>query len=331
MYDLIIIGGGPAAVAAAFYAIDKQMRVLLVYEDLGGKVGARESLIRYDQSDDDSTSRRYVRRGEHDVAELIPALPANRVVRLLVSQIMRHGHVLHDCVQNVAVGAGYFSVETRNQGVLQAKTVLIATGATPLRLVVPGADRFVDRAMDYSIATYAQHAGGQRVAVIGDTPRAVFGAAELARTAAHVTLIVPGTAGLATPLGVGLQHQPNVDVLIDADVTEICGQFSIDAVVVRVGGQLQRLPVERAFVDLGLVPNSRFVQNLVTTDRRGFIVVDQQNATSVPGVFAAGDVTTTACEQVLAAIGDGARAAMSAQRYVLTQALVRDHPLADQH
>lgn len=310
MHDLIIVGGGPAALAAASYALDKQLDVVMVYEDLGGKIGRRESLL-------------HAPPVAHDAPRAASGtyLPANDVVRLLINRMMRAGHILHDRVLALTPGLSFFSVETRAQGVLHASAVIIATGATPRPLGVPGAARLLDQGLSYSITTYAAQVAGQRVAVIGSTPRAILGTAELAQHAAQVALILPHASPLATPLGGALRHQPNIELLIGDEVVEVLGRQQIEALVLRNGGQPRRLPVDHAFVDLGLQPNSACVQPLVATDRDGFIIVDRASATSVPGIFAAGDVTSAPGEQVLVALGDGARAAVSAYEYCLTRRL----------
>lgn len=322
MHDLVIVGGGPTAFAAAFYAIDKQLDVLLIYEELGGKVGRREGVVRYDEGEQASSTRRYVRRDDRTVLELMPAMPAHRLVRLLVSHVMHAECVLADRVLQVAQGNSGLAVQTRTRGVVQARTVLIATGAAPRRLDVPNAEQLIDNAMDYSIATYAQQVSGQRVAVIGTTSRALLGVVELVRAAAHVTLIVPDPACLQTPLGQALCHHPAVEILASAEVIEAHGSLALEALEVQVDGHPRRIAVDRAFVDLGLLPNSDLVRGLAELDARGYIVVDQHNATATPGLFAAGDVTTVGDEHVLAAIGDGARAAKSAYIHVITRPFV---------
>lgn len=310
MHDLLIIGGGPAALAAAFYALDKQLDVVMIYEDLGGKIGWRESLLGPPL--------------QHQQPGAAPGhayLPANDVVRLLINRMMQAGHIRHDRAITLTPGLSFFSVETSAQGVLQSTAVIIATGATPRLLRVPGAQTLIDQGMGYSITTYAAQAVGQHVAVIGGTPRAILGTAELAQHAEQVWLILPDGAALATPLGNALRHQPNVEILIGYEVREVIGQGSLEALALRSGHETRWLDVQRAFVDLGLEPNSALVRSLVATDRDGFIIVDRANATSVPGIFAAGDVTAVPGEQVLVAIGDGARAAISAYEYCLARRL----------
>ena len=157
--------------------------------------------------------------------------------------------------------------------------------------------------------------------MIGTTARALRGATELARTAARVYLVAPDAAGLDTPVAQNLQQRPNIEVLAGYQVKAVNGPFNVESVVVEHGDDHRWLRVDAAFVDLGLLPNSSLVRQLVKLDPAGFISVDERNATSREGVFAAGDVTTSFGEQIFIAIGDGARAALSAYDYLLAQAV----------
>jgi thioredoxin reductase len=116
-------------------------------------------------------------------------------------------------------------------------------------------------------------------------------------------------------------RRPNIEVLAGCEVKEVLGAAGITALVVECDGIARRIDVDRAFVDLGLVPHSDLVKGLVATDPGGFIVVDDGNETTLPGLFAAGDVTTSFCEQVLIAVGDGVRAAVHAYDYLLAHSL----------
>lgn len=325
MYDMVIIGGGAAATAAAFYAVEKQLNFVLIGETLGGKTAQGTS--RLHREGGASVQRRYVRRGEREVAEIMPPLPAHRLVRLLVDDVLHAQRVWQDRVLSITPGAGFFVVETGKHSVIHTRTVIVATGAAPRTLDVPGAARLIDARMDYSPTTYAQQVGGQQVAIIGDTLRAVLGVAELARSAAHVVWIIPHASRSHTPLGAALQHHANVEIVVGADIREVRGNNVIEEIVLGTAHAVRRIAVDRAFVDLGLVPNSDVVAGLVRTDEHGFIVVDEHNAASLPGVFAAGDVTTVAGEHALLSIGDGVRAAQSAYRHLLANELAR----AQQH
>ena len=160
------------------------------------------------------------------------------------------------------------------------------------------------------------------MAVVGSTARALRGVAELLHSAARVVLIAPFPGALNSALGQRLRADPRVDLLEGYTVTEVeSSAGAVHAIQVARSGHMQRLPVQAVFVDLGLVPNSQMVRQLVQLDEHGFIVIDDQQQTSLPGLFAAGDVTSAICEQILIAIGAGARAAQSAYEYILAQRL----------
>ena len=307
MRDLIIIGGGAAGLSAAAYAIGKQLNFLVIYEDLGGKAGRRQTLA-------GQVSEEYLAGAE--------------AVRLFERQVTTHAdRALHDEVLGVSKEAGVFHVETRHHGVLEAPTVIVATGASPIGLEVPGAKELAGYGLGYSIATHAHLLAGKSVAVVGSTIRALRGVAELARTATCVYLVAPDARSLETPFARALRRYQNVELLGGAKVEEIAGDQSVEQLIVAQDGGRRRLNVDAVFVDLGLRPNSEPVGKIAQTTQDGFIWIDDRNATTVPGLFAAGDVTTSFGEQILIAIGEGARAALSAYDYLLAWLPVHnEHP-----
>ena len=298
MHDLIIIGGGAAALSAVVYGLGKQLDVLTIYENLGGKVGTRQQLR-------GQASEEYV-AGE-DAARALERQIATR------PEIM-----LADRVTEVAKVDGVFQITTENNGVHESIALLVATGASPNVLDVPGAREMLGQGLGYSATTHAHLLAGKSVAIVGATVRALRGAAELARTAAHVFVVATDPAGLDTPLAEALRKRANVEILEGFHVKSVNGPFNVESLVVeREDHQHRWLRVDAAFVDLGLSPNSAIVRRIAQTDPDGFIWVDERNATTLPGLFAAGDVTTAFGEQILIAIGDGARAALSAYDYIL--------------
>jgi thioredoxin reductase len=148
--------------------------------------------------------------------------------------------------------------------------------------------------------------------------RALRGVVELARVAEQVYLIAPDATGMTNPLARSLRRFANVSVLAGYRVVEITGTSGVEQVAVERDGERSWLQVDAAFADLGLLPNSGVVRQLARVNIDGFIMVDDRNATTQLGLFAAGDVTTAFAEQVLIAIGDGARAAASAYDYILS-------------
>lgn len=297
MRELIIIGGGAAALSAGMYALGKQIDFVMIYETLGGKAGWRQSLV-----------------GQEEVEYLA----GEEAVRIFERKIaMQTDRTIRDTVTTVQRTDQGFRVETRNHEVLEALAVIVATGATPVRLQAPGAHELLGQGLGYSVTTHAHLLAGKTAAVIGATHRALRGVAELARTAEKVYLIIPDPDAASLPMMHAISQRPNVEILSGYTVDEVAGPMNVEEIIVSRNGQQQRIPVDAAFVDLGLRPCSEFVRHLVRTDQEGFIWVDERMATTVPGIFAAGDVTTSFGEQVLIAIGDGARAALSAYDYLL--------------
>jgi thioredoxin reductase len=309
MHDLIIIGGGAASWAAALYALDKRLDLLLICEEVGGKAGTQQQL-----------------RGQAGEEQLAGA----EAVQLIERRVTAHAEaVLRDRVLSVAKEHGVFHLAAQRHGTHQSRTVLVATGATPLTLDVPGAKALVNYGVGYSITTHANLLSGKTVAVVGTTRRALRGVAELARTAAQVYLVAPDATGMTTPLARALRRLPNVAIFERYAVKEIAGTGSVEQLAIERDGEQSWLRVDAVFADLGLLPNSGLVRSVVATDAEGFIIVDDQNATTLPGLFAAGDVTTAFGEQMLIAAGDGTRAAAGAYEYLLAHPPASDREGAD--
>lgn len=299
MHDLIIIGSGAAGLSAAIYALGKQLDALAIYEDVGGKAGTQQQI-------QDQAGEEYLAGAE--------------AVQLFERRVTTHAHaIVRDRVISLAKSNGLFQVETQRHGVLTSKAVIIATGASPLKLDVPGAKQLLNHGIGYSITTHAQLVAGKRVAVIGTTKRALRGVIELAQSAAQIYLIAPDGTNMTTALARNARSNDNVQVLAGYAVKEITGSECVESIVVEHDGERSWLRVDAVFADLGLLPNSGIARRLAQIDPDGFILVDDKNATTQPGLFAAGDVTTAFGENILIAIGDGARAAASAYEYILSR------------
>jgi alkyl hydroperoxide reductase subunit F len=301
MHDLIVIGGGPAGLAATTYALAKGLDVVLIGTTLGGRAGDRQH---------------YTGQGGDEA--LVGEEAALSLQRYLTAYPQR-------LVDAVVVGLGrdndVFSVRTEDT-TWPSRAVIIATGAKPRMLGLPSEWRSIGLGVAYSITTHAHAVTGRDVAVVGATPRALLGVAELVQLAHSIALIAPASEALASPLGQRLQQHPRVRLLDGFHVQEIeAAAGSVQAIVVVREGTTLRLPVQAVFVELGLIPNSELVRELVPIDAASRIVVDERNRTALPGLFAAGDVTNRACEQILIAIGEGTRATVSAYTYVLAQRL----------
>lgn len=302
MHDLLIFGGGGAGLAAAAYALDKQLDVQIIAERLGGKAGWQR----------------------HNSPLQPPPPSAGEAVSKLRERLTQQPDmVLHDAVTSIKKVNGVFHAETRHHGREEALAVIVATGVTPISLDVSGGKDLLGYGLGYSAATYAQELRGMVAAAIGSTTWAMRGVHELSRVASIVYWIGPSLKELMSPLGMGLQYRRNVKVFEGYRVAEVLGGERVEAVIIERAGELKRLDVDGVFVNLGLKPNNQLVEGLVGLDAEGFIRVSERGATALPGLFAAGDVTTHFGEQLLVAVGQGARAAVSAYDYVLSQGVER--------
>ncbi len=223
---------------------------------------------------------------------------------------------LFDTVTKVVPQDGFFDVVTADGDCFETQALIVATGARPKRLQVPGEARLVGRGLSYSAVTHGSLFLGKDVAVIGSGRRAQWAAASLARKAHRVHLLAPAEL-VTTPLAHKLPKMTNVEVTEGAQVREVLGEDFVEGVQVTTpDGSLRKILVKGVFVKLPRTPNSGLVRDWIDCDDQGHIIVDASCATSWPGVFAGGDVTHVS-EQVLVHVGEGARAATSAHHYLL--------------
>jgi thioredoxin reductase len=297
MYDLIIIGGGPAGLTAAAYALRKQLDALLVTKDLGGKTNFRLSLENIDRG----------------------VTGGREIVRRFKSEIERQDSILRMmAVTHVEALDRGFLVHTSEEERLESRAVVIATGVTAQQLNVPGEKNFMMRGLVYSAISYAPQFANRKVVVVGQGQLALRSAAELARKASHVSLVLPGRQEIDTPLGRRLDETGNVTWLTGYSAKEVRGDRYVRSLVVQSAAGLEKeISADGIFVELGLIPNSGIVADLVELDQEGCIVVDARNRTSHPGIFAAGDVTDGFVEDIPIAVGEGAKAALSAYEYLV--------------
>ncbi|MDQ7849974.1 MAG: NAD(P)/FAD-dependent oxidoreductase [Armatimonadota bacterium] len=299
MYDLIVIGGGPAGLTATVYALRKRLNVLLLTRDLGGKTNYRLQLP--------FVEHHLVITGEETVSRF-----ANEIQYVEFARVFTR-------VERVEQIPGGYRVHTQAGASHEARALIIATGALGRLLNVPGEREFMMRGLCYSAVSYAPLFIEREVAVIGDSALALRSTAELARTARRVTLIAPTRGELDSPLGARVLAATNVEVLHGFRVEQFVGDQYARAVVLARDGERREVQADGFFVELELVPQSELVAHLVERDAAGRIRVDSRNRTSAPGIFAAGDVTDVFAEQVLIAVGEGAKAALAAYEYLLTQ------------
>ena len=299
MYDLIIIGGGPAGLTAAVYAIRKRLNVLLISMDLGGKTNYHLSLPWID-----------------NFHQVIKGLEVVNKFRNELEYLDFARHI--EAVEKVEKRDEHFIVTTKGGANLEAKAVILATGTRQVRMNVPGEKEYTMKGLCYSALSYAPLFIDRTVVVIGDEDLAMRSAGELATVAKEVTMICTNEKNLGTPLGLKLQQAGNVRIMKDCEIIEVQGdEYARKLILKDKEGHLNEFKVDGMFVEKALTPITDMVKGLAKLDERGRIDIDNACRTSVPGLFAAGDVTNSYAEQVLIAVGEGAKAALSAYEYLL--------------
>lgn len=304
MYDLIIIGGGPAGLTAAVYAIRKRLNVILLTNDLGGKTNYHMVLP--------WVETQTTIRGTDIVDKFRREL-----------EYLDFAHRL-EAVKSVTKKDDIFLVKLAGGDELQALSVILATGSNVRHLNVPGEQKFIGRGVSYSAISYAPQFIGKRTIVIGDGMLAVRAVAELAQVAETVHLVAPSRTVLTEPMAQSLIGDPLKVVVMEGHrVKGLEGDGFIERIVLESPeGKEVKISTDGVFVELGLVPNTDPVQGLVELDNKGRVMIDNVNRTSCLGLFAAGDVTDAYAEQVLIAAGEGAKAALSAYEYLTFRKLV---------
>ncbi|RRV73230.1 alkyl hydroperoxide reductase subunit F, partial [Stutzerimonas stutzeri] len=298
-FDVLVVGGGPAGAAAAIYAARKGIRTGVAAERFGGQVldtMAIENFISVKETEGPKLARaleEHVREYEVDIMNLQRA-----------SQLIPAGE------------DGLHRVRFDNGGELKAKTLILATGARWREMNVPGEQEYRGRGVAYCPHCDGPLFKGKRVAVIGGGNSGVEAAIDLAGIVAHVTLLEFGEDLRADAvLQRKLNSLPNVRVLKMAQTTEVKGDGQKVTGLVykdRSSEEIHSVELEGIFVQIGLLPNSEWLKGTLELSRFGEIIVDAKGQTSIPGVFAAGDVTTVPYKQIVIAVGEGAKASLSA-------------------
>jgi alkyl hydroperoxide reductase subunit F len=299
-YDVLVVGGGPAGASAAVYAARKGIRTAIVAERFGGQVMDTmgiENLIGTKYTE----GPRLVAQLEEHVKEY----PVDIFNLQRAKQIKRR-----DLVE----------IELESGATLKSKTVIIATGARWRNLGVPGEEQFKNRGVAYCPHCDGPLFKGKHVAVIGGGNSGVEAAIDLAGIVGHVTVFefMPDLKADAV-LQKRLYSLPNVTVLKNVQVTEIQGEERVKKIIYteRDTGLRQDIELEGVFIQIGLVPNTDWLGDAVDRTRYGEIITDGHGATTMPGVFAAGDCTNEPYKQIIIAMGSGATAALGAFDYMI--------------
>jgi alkyl hydroperoxide reductase subunit F len=300
-YDVIIVGGGPAGLTAAVYAARKMLNVLLITQNIGGQ--ALYSL-------DVENYMGYQFISGQDLMDRFQTQVEKYHVQKSFAVVTAVENEEEAFVARTETGEEYY-----------AKTVIIATGKRSRTLNAKGVDRFLGRGVSYCATCDAPLFADMDVAVLGGGNSAITAAYELMSIARKVYLINRSPWRADEVYLEKIQDAPNIERLLGYELTEVKGDDAVTAVVLRrvSDGSLITLPTTGIFIEIGLIPNSDVVSDLVLLNKDNEIVVSCDCSTSIPGIYAAGDVTTVPEKQIIVAAGEGAKAAISAYKYLLKE------------
>ena len=304
LYDVIIIGGGPAGVAAAVYTARKRLKTLLITEEFGG-----QSIVSAD-------IQNWI--GEMHISGFDLAQKFEAHVRAFPDMV----EIRNERVNKVEEQGRDFTVRTEQVNAYQGKVVILAAGARRRKLGIPGEKEFDGRGVAYCSTCDAPLFGGKKVAVVGGGNAGLEAVQDLFPYASEVWILERTPALRGDPITQEeIKKNPKFKgVLFNASITEIVGDQFVTGIryTDTVTGEKKDLAVEGVFIEIGSIPNSEMVKGLVELDAWGQVKIDSKHGTtSHPGIFAAGDITDDPYKQNNISAGDAVKAALAAYAYLL--------------
>ncbi|MDD5039174.1 MAG: FAD-dependent oxidoreductase [Dehalococcoidales bacterium] len=299
MHDLMIIGGGPAGLTASVYAARKRLNTLLISSDIGGQVNRTLGVENY-MGYQFIGGVELIDKFHRQVAQF----PIDQKIGINVSRL-----------EKIEEG---FEAITEGNDRYRARVLILATGKRPRQLNVPGEIAFWGKGVTYCAICDGPIFAGQRVAVVGGGNSALEAALDMTKIAEHVDLVslTPFTGD--TILVEKLKEAKNISIFTEYQTEKIEGQNFVEGMLIKdlKSGEGKQLKISGVFVEIGLVPNSEPVKDLIKLNNLGEVPVDRSCKTTVPGFYAAGDVTDVPEKQIVVAAGEGAKAALQAHRYL---------------
>ena len=303
MYDVIIIGGGPAGAAAGVYSARKKLKILIIADSFGGQSLVSDSI-------------------ENWIG--VKKMTGLELARMLEEHVRAYENVeikMPEKVVSVKTDSSIYEVTTDKNDSYQAKALIVASGRRRRRPNVLGEDKFESKGVSYCSTCDAPVFKNKPVAVIGGGDAGLEAVIDLVPYASKIYLVSNKellTGDVSTQEEI--KKSDKVSVIMNADIQEILGDKFVSGLkyLDKNDNQIKELKIEGIFVEIGSVPNSEFVKDLVGTNQKGEIVIDHKTgATSRPGIFAAGDVTDEIYKQNNISAGAGVIAALSAYNYLL--------------
>ena len=303
MYEIIIVGGGPAGMSASVYAARKRLNTLLITSDIGGQVNWTSGVENY-------LGYQFIEGADliGKFQKQVNQFPIDQKIGVKVSQIKKID--------------GGFEVISESGEIFQGKAVVLASGKRPRLLNVEGEKELTGRGVTYCATCDGPVFAGQKVAVIGGGNSAIEAALDMVKVAEHVDM-VSVTPLTGDPIMIEkLADAKNLTIYANYQTEKILGQGLTEGIIIKEikTGDTKQLDDTGIFVEIGLEPNSDMVKDLLKLNEYGEVPINIACETEIPGFFAAGDVTIVPEKQIVIAAGEGAKAALQAHRYLQRQA-----------
>jgi NADH-dependent peroxiredoxin subunit F len=302
LYDVIILGAGPAGLSAAIYTIRKLLKTLIISQDVGGQLSWTSDV------------ENYLGFSQVNAAELVAKFESHvkqfDIEKIIGSEVSTVDLVGRSKWVTTNDGKSYFG-----------KTVIIATGGRHRPLNIPGERELIGRGVSYCSTCDAPLFGGADVAVVGGGNSALGAALDLIAIANRI-YVISLTPLTADPVYRDkVLRSDKVEIFLEHQPTRVIGETMVEGLEFKsmITGEIKTLPVEGVFVEIGIQPSTSLFVDILATNEKGEILVDTECRTGLAGVFACGDVTSVPFKQVVVAVGEGAKAALSAYNYLITQ------------
>ncbi len=302
VYDVAVVGAGPAGMTAAIYAARKNLSTVVIALDVGGQMGITYEIANYPG---------------------LPIITGPDLVAQFEEHVNQQGidKLIGERVNNIEIQSRCKVLKTDSGKVINARVVILATGALKRKLNIPGEREFNGKGVVYCATCDGPLFKHKSIAVIGGGNSALEAALEMDGVAKKIYLISRGAWRADEILQDKVSASQGITILMEHQPLEIHGQAKVEGLSVqnRKTGEIQRLEVQGVFIEIGLSPNSDFALDLLESNEQGEIRVGRDADTGVRGIFAAGDVTDNPEKQIIVAAGDGARAALAAFDYLVKQ------------
>ncbi len=300
IYDVVIIGAGPAGLSAALYCARRKLNAIILSKDLGGQAAWSASVENYLGFKSLSGIELIKKFNEH---------VSNYKIETKLNQEVKDINKTHNV----------FSITTTNDKVIKAKSVIICAGKVPRRLQIPGEKEFEKRGVAFCATCDAPLFSNKDVAVIGGGNAALDSALHLEKYANKIYLVTCNSDFIGEAQRIEkVRKSPKIEIFTNTDTKKIIGKKFVEGIELenKENKKVTKLPVSGVFIEVGSLPATGFLTHLLKLNNNGEIIINNKNETSVSGIFAAGDITSCQFKQIVIAVGEGAKASLSCVEYL---------------